>query len=411
MMKNKDISVYTLLGPVENEPDMFYAKNREDGTLWVAERFPEEIANSIDIEKLKGIHHIDHLVCLKDGPMKKRNIYYIFFDYCNGGNIDNFRKSYCKLKRADFISEAFIQRIITQIVKGLDFLHKKNIIHGFLSCSNVWINYRNYENKKFKKPEITAGDLYLEKFYTKTRFFCCKRDKEKSLENIDTIKYMAPEILEIIIKKPKTFDFNPDSPSVDSWSLGVILFKLLTGYYPFEGTNAIEISEKIKAGQITYPKDLIPSLEIITLINRLLRTDPSKRLSFDKIKEEEFYKLPPEKFTFVEFDKETNILLNSSDNYIKWYLLRETQIEVEPLNEEDKLKFLYQEIINKINDALTREAKIKKDRKKFQELNPKKKKQKEGWYDFNNELKLINLELDELYKRQSEYEKQLSNYQ
>ena len=141
---------------------------------------------------------------IKAGFIKKKNIYYIFFDYCNGGNIDNFRKSYCKLKGADFISEAFIQRIITQIVKGLDYLHKKNIIHGFLSCSNVWINYRNYgkllTSKKFKKPEITAGDLYLENFYTKTRFFCCKRDKEKSLENIDAIKYMAPEILEKIIK-------------------------------------------------------------------------------------------------------------------------------------------------------------------------------------------------------------------
>ena len=411
MMKTKDISVYTPLDSKENEPDMFYAKNKEDSTLCVAERFPVEIRKSIDIEKLKRIQ-TEHLLCLKAYITKKPN-FYIFFDYCNGGNIDNFRKSYCKLKGTDFISEAFIQRIIKQIVNGLDYLHKKNIIHGFLSCSNVWINYRNYGivlmSKKFKKPEITAEDFTTENIYIKTRFYCCKRDKEKSLENIDIIKYMAPEILEKIINK--TYDLNPDSPLVDSWSLGVILFKLLTGYYPFEGTNALQIYKKIKEGQITYPKDLIPSLEIITLINNLLRTEPSKRLSLDEIKDVEFYKLSPEKYTFVEFDKETNILLNCSDNYIKWYLLRETQIEVEIINEEEKLKFLNQEISNKINDAITRKEKILNDKFKFDSLNPKKKAKKEGWYDFDNELVLVDKEIDELTKRKLEYEKQLSNYQ
>ena len=373
MMKSKDISVYTPLDPKENEPDMFYAKNKEDSTLCVAERFPVEIRKSIDIEKLKRIQ-TEHLLCLKAYITKKPN-FYIFFDYCNGGNIDNFRKSYCKLKGTDFISEAFIQRIIKQIVNGLDYLHKKNIIHGFLSCSNVWINYRNYGivlmSKKFKKPEITAEDFTTENIYIKTRFYCCKRDKEKSLENIDIIKY------------------------------------ILTGYYPFEGTNALQIYKKIKEGQITYPKDLIPSLEIITLINNLLRTEPSKRLSLDIIKDEEFYKLSPEKFTFVEFDKETNILLNCSDNYIKWYLLRETQIEVEVINEEEKLKFLNQEISNKINDAITRKEKILNDKFKFDSLNPKKKAKKEGWYDFDNELVLVDKEIDELTKRKLEYEKQL----
>ena len=100
------------------------------------------------------------------------------------------------MKGTDFISEAFIQRIIKQIVNGLDYLHKKNIIHGFLSCSNVWINYRNYGivlmSKKFKKPEITAEDFTTENIYIKTRFYCCKRDKEKSLENKNKAPFSEP---------------------------------------------------------------------------------------------------------------------------------------------------------------------------------------------------------------------------
>ena len=44
-------------------------------------------------------------------------------------------------------------------------------------------------------------------------------------------------------------------------------------------------------------------------------------------------------------------------------------------------------------------------------MNPKKKAKKEGWYDFDNEIVLVDMEIDELTKRKLEYEKQLSNYQ
>jgi len=59
-------------------------------------------------------------------------------------------------------------------------------------------------------------------------------------------KYMAPEILN---SKASA------APSMDIWALGVILYRIIFGVYPFEGNNCREIFDKIKKVDYKFPKD------------------------------------------------------------------------------------------------------------------------------------------------------------
>ena len=55
---------------------------------------------------------------------------------------------------------------------------------------------------------------------------------------------MSPEVL---IKKA------PANPSMDIWALGVILYRMIYGVYPFEGDSVQKIFDKIKRGDFEFP--------------------------------------------------------------------------------------------------------------------------------------------------------------
>ena len=81
---------------------------------------------------------------------------------------------------------------------------------------------------------------------------------------------MSPEVL---IRKA------PANPSMDIWALGVILFRMLFGTYPFDGENRREIFEKIKKGEYSYPLTPIVSLSSKSLISKMLQVEPLNRIS------------------------------------------------------------------------------------------------------------------------------------
>lgn len=76
---------------------------------------------------------------------------------------------------------------------------------------------------------------------------------------------------------------------VDLWSCGVILFALLAGYLPFEDPNTSNLYKKILSADYEQPTFISPEAQ--DLIQRILTTDPDKRITITQIKNHEWFNL------------------------------------------------------------------------------------------------------------------------
>ena len=83
--------------------------------------------------------------------------------------------------------------------------------------------------------------------------------------------YMAPEIM-------KNKKYNNKS---DLWSVGIILFEMLTATVPHKAKNILELINKIEKYPIKLPKFVQIDESGIDLLNRLLQKDPIKRISWE----------------------------------------------------------------------------------------------------------------------------------
>lgn len=87
-----------------------------------------------------------------------------------------------------------------------------------------------------------------------------------------SLKYLPPEVL---------LDQLPASPGVDVWALGCILFRLIHGYAPFDGSTKAHIMERIIHNELSIsPKvEKEVTAECVDLIRRMLTKDHKERIN------------------------------------------------------------------------------------------------------------------------------------
>ena len=217
------------------------------------------LVNEINI--LKSIHRSDFVEYI-DFIEDEKNIY-IFFEYMENGNLKNL------MDRRRKLTEKEVQNYMIQLIFALNYLHSENIIHGNLNPSNLYLS----KNMKLKVGGFTLS-VKLE-------------DKKQKLTDFRGIYHcIAPEILN------EKYSFE-----VDIWSLGIILFNLLTGEYPFnleaknDNNNNISlssISDQIKK-EIIFPPEINISPAAKDLIIQILVEDPSLRPTLNQIIYHDFF--------------------------------------------------------------------------------------------------------------------------
>jgi len=155
---------------------------------------------------------------------------------------------------------------VMELVLALDFLHKNNMVYRDLKPENILLD---------TKGHIKLTDFGLSKIL--------ETEDDKAFTICGTPQYLAPEV---ILKKG--YD-----KAVDWWSLGCVMYEMLTGKLPFPIRKGTKLNRRIYQHEVDFPKKIDSNAK--DLIQKLLIVDPNERFGSgpeggEKIKNHPFFK-------------------------------------------------------------------------------------------------------------------------
>jgi len=220
----------------------------------------KRIFNEIMIsKKLKHQNIIDFYGCYE---VKENKVSCIVIEYSKYGSLRDFIKNVLKRK---FCTETFLCFIAHQILKALKYLEQSKVAHLDLKPQNITID-------EFLTVKLIDFSISID--YSKMN------SNQITLLSWGTKYYMAPEVL-----SSKTIDVK-DLNKVDLFSLGVVLYNLAFGTYPYdyeskEFNNKEEIYNNIMNSEIEFDNYSYSS-HFIDFLKKLLEKDINKRIDINQ---------------------------------------------------------------------------------------------------------------------------------
>uniref|UniRef100_A0A8C6VIQ1 Serine/threonine-protein kinase 40 n=1 Tax=Naja naja TaxID=35670 RepID=A0A8C6VIQ1_NAJNA len=158
------------------------------------------------------------------------------------------------------LSERETVVIFYDVVRVVEALHKENIVHRDLKLGNMVLNKRTHR--------ITITNFCLGKHLVS--------EDDLLKDQRGSPAYISPDVL-----SGRPYRGKPS----DMWALGVVLFTMLYGQFPFYDSIPQELFRKIKAAEYAIPEDGRVSENTVCLIRRLLVLDPQQRLAASEVLE------------------------------------------------------------------------------------------------------------------------------
>eukprot|EP00003_Mantamonas_plastica_P021883 TRINITY_DN3612_c0_g1_i4.p1 TRINITY_DN3612_c0_g1~~TRINITY_DN3612_c0_g1_i4.p1 ORF type:complete len:646 (-),score=203.82 TRINITY_DN3612_c0_g1_i4:64-1947(-) len=186
---------------------------------------------------------------------------YIVMELCSGGDLAHF------IKKRGKLSETTAQYFTRQLASGLRYIQSRNVIHRDLKPGNLLLVAKE-EDTVMKMADFG---------------FARYADASRMVETLcGTPLYMAPEIL-----KGSGY-----TSKADLFSVGAILYEMVTGEPPYKATTLKELqSKKRKYLERLHTKGHDMSEECRDLIIKLLHPNPLERMSYEEFYEHEFVQL------------------------------------------------------------------------------------------------------------------------
>uniref|UniRef100_A0A6Q2YYM1 non-specific serine/threonine protein kinase n=1 Tax=Esox lucius TaxID=8010 RepID=A0A6Q2YYM1_ESOLU len=199
-----------------------------------------------EVRIMKGLNH-PNIVQLFEVIETEKTLYLIM-EYASGGEVFDYLVSHGRMKEKEARAK------FRQIVSAVHYCHLKNIVHRDLKAENLLLDAdSNIKIADFGfSNEFTMGN--------KLDTFC------------GSPPYAAPELFQ-----GKKYD----GPEVDIWSLGVILYTLVSGSLPFDGQNLKELRERVLRGKYRVP--FYMSTDCEGILRRFLVLNPTKRCTLEQI--------------------------------------------------------------------------------------------------------------------------------
>ena len=229
----------------------------------------KEINNSLNEVRILASVRSKYVISYKEAFFdEKDSTLGIVMEYADNGDL--YKKIIEYKKKKIYFEETEIWKIFIQLVKGLKALHDLQILHRDLKSANVFL---------FKDGHAKLGDLNVSKIakrglgYTQT----------------GTPYYASPEIWK---------DLPYDNKS-DIWSLGCVLYEMITLNPPFKAKNMDDLYKKVLSGEVAaLPNKFSNDLYEIVLL--LMKVNSNKRPTCNDILNNEFVKKR------IEFFKNSN---------------------------------------------------------------------------------------------------------
>ncbi|KAH6612526.1 Serine/threonine-protein kinase atg1 [Boeremia exigua] len=252
-----------------------------------------------EISILRSLHH-PHIVSLIDCHETPSRMH-IIMEFCELGDLSAFIK-----KRADLtnhpqtqrmiekypnppvggLNEVIVRHFAKQIASALEFLRSKNYIHRDLKPQNLLLNpsslYYSQSGTLERMPLAADANSLIPALGIETLpmlkiadFGFARILPTTSLAETlcGSPLYMAPEILR----------YEKYDAKADLWSVGTVLFEMVSARPPFRANNHVELLRKIeeRKDQIRFPEGLVASRAMKTLIRALLKRKPTERMSYE----------------------------------------------------------------------------------------------------------------------------------
>jgi len=180
-----------------------------------------------------------------------KSFVFICIEFCPGGDLLDYLN-----KRGKPIREKYAALYMGQCLEGLAYLHKKRIAHRDIKPENILLTA---DRKTVKLADFGLSNQFAEGDNSELFYTQC-----------GSITHMAPEVFE-----GKGYDHR-----IDIWSLGVVLYVMLSVSYPFHHTEKKEIIRQIRTTPVDFDSDQIwnyVSVNAKDLILLMLTVDPDRR--------------------------------------------------------------------------------------------------------------------------------------
>ena len=205
-----------------------------------------------EIKILKNFNHINIIKIIE--ILESENYHYFIMEFCENGELFNH------IVEMDKLTDKESSYYFYQLINGLEYIHSKGIVHRDLKPENLLLSKGNI---------LKIIDFGLSNFFN---------GNDLLITPCGSPCYASPEM----VSGNKYNGFK-----IDIWSSGIILFAMLCGYLPFEDDSNDVLFQKILECKLDYPDFL--SEYSIDLMNKILVTDPQKRIDIINIKKHPFY--------------------------------------------------------------------------------------------------------------------------
>ncbi|EPY19901.1 protein kinase [Strigomonas culicis] len=248
-------------------------RHTPSGALFVAKIIKKNtttVQNDVrlEISILRRLRHKNIVQLIE--ILESKNNYYIILEPVMGGDL-------CDLitRLARPLPEQDVAALFIQLIAGVRVCHKNGVAHRDLKPENLLLS----TNGVLKISDFGLSRLHHESNYE-------AQTSEYAHTLTGTLAYLAPEV----------FGGSYDAFRADIWSMGCILYVLLTHNFPFgSAVESNQLINRIRAGEVTAMPPTV-SANAKDLCLRLLSPAPERRPSLDEVANHAFFaaNLPPD---------------------------------------------------------------------------------------------------------------------